>query len=110
MQHHAIDIPTEQETDIRAPRNGTVLKVVDNGLGYSYIVLEHPDGMQTIFGHISKSLVQEGDAVHIGQIIAKSGGTPGTQGAGLLTTGPHLHFAVKVNGVLVDPLKYMPKL
>lgn len=110
VPHHALDIPVSQGTTIRAPRDGTVLKVSMNGLGYSYITLDHGDGMQTIYGHITTALMQEGDAVQEGQPIALSGGTPGTQGAGLLTTGAHLHFAVRVKGVLVDPEKYLPEL
>ncbi len=108
--HHAVDIPTSQGTPIAAPAPGTVLKVALNGLGYSYIVLEHEDGLQTIYGHISDAAVEEGDIVTIGQMIGHSGGQPGTLGAGLATTGPHLHFAVRKDGVLVDPLKYLPSV
>ncbi len=108
--HHAIDIPTPQGTIIQAPADGTVLKVSMNGLGYSYVVLEHAGNVQTVYGHITAALVHEGDAVTAGQDIAKTGGSPGSPGAGPYTTGPHLHFAVKVKGVLVDPLKYLPKL
>ncbi len=108
FDHHAIDIPTDQQTPIRAPADGTVLKVSLNGLGYSFITLEHDGGMETVYGHISTASVKEGDRVVLGQMIGRSGGQPGSLGAGLLTTGPHLHFAVKINGVLVDPLKYLP--
>lgn len=108
--HHAIDIPAPQGTEIQAPADGTVLTVSLNGLGYSYLVVEHEDEVQTVYGHISKSLVQVGDRVSAGQAIALTGGAPGSEGAGLMTTGPHLHFAVKVKGILVDPLKYVPKI
>lgn len=110
MDHHAVDIPTEQGTLIRAPADATVLKVSMNGLGYSYIVLDHGRGLQTVYGHISATLVSEGDTLRAGQSFAKSGGQPGSAGAGLLTTGPHLHFAVKLDGALVDPLDYLPKI
>lgn len=108
IDHHAVDIPADQGTPIRAPADGTVLVVSMNGLGYSYITLQHADGMQTIYGHVSEALVKEGDIVSFGQVIGRTGGTPGSVGAGLLTTGPHLHFAVKLSGVLVDPLQYLP--
>lgn len=108
--HHAIDIPTDQGTLIQAPADATVVQVALNGLGYSYVVLQHANGVQTVYGHISESLVHEGDTVAAGEDFAKTGGRPGTAGAGPYTTGPHLHFAVKINGVLVDPLKYLPKL
>jgi murein DD-endopeptidase MepM/ murein hydrolase activator NlpD len=109
IPHHAIDIPTEQGTVIQAPADGTVTKVSLNGLGYSYLAIDHADGVQTIYGHISGALVQEGDRVRMGSPIALSGGRPGSEGAGLLTTGPHLHFAVRQDGKLVDPLKYVAK-
>ncbi len=106
--HHAIDIPTNQGTAITAPAAGTVAKVSLNGLGYSSIVLEHDGGLQTVYGHITGSTVTEGDLVTDGQIIGHTGGQPGTLGAGLTTTGPHLHFAIRKDGVLVDPLQYLP--
>lgn len=108
--HHAIDIPVGQGTEIRAPDGGTVAKVSLNGLGYSYIVLEHEGGLQTIYGHVTDATVQEGQTVRLGDVIGHTGGEPGTTGAGLTTTGPHLHFAVRKNGVLVDPLKYLPTI
>lgn len=110
FDHHAIDIPTDQGTPIRAPADGTVLKVSLNGLGYSSITLSHAGGMETVYGHITDATVKAGDTVTFGQIIGHSGGQPGSQGAGLLTTGPHLHFAVRIDGVLVDPLQYLPNI
>ncbi len=110
IDHHAIDIPVNQGTPIRAPADGKVVQVALNGLGYSYIVLEHANKIQTIYGHISESKVNEGDLVTFGQVIGKTGGQPGSPGAGLLTTGPHLHFAVKSDGVLVDPMQFLPEI
>lgn len=107
VDHHAVDIPVEQGTRIVAPADGVVQRYADNGLGYSFLVLDHGDGIQTIYGHISAALVQEGQHVTAGQAIATSGGRIGSKGAGALTTGPHLHFAMKVNGKLTDPLPYL---
>ncbi len=108
--HHAIDIPVPQGTAIAAPDDGTVLKVSMNGLGYSFIVLEHNRGLQTVFGHITDATVNEGDNVTRGQLIGHTGGQPGTMGAGPLTTGPHLHFAVRKDGALVDPMQFLPTI
>lgn len=108
--HHAIDIPVPQGTAIKAPAGGTVLKVALNGLGYSFIVLEHENGLQSVFGHIIDATVQIGDRVGVGQIIGHSGGEPGTMGAGPLTTGAHLHFAIRKDGVLVNPMEYLPSI
>lgn len=110
LEHFAIDIPTEQGTTVIAVAAGTVEKVALNGFGYSFITLSHGDGLQTTYGHISAALVEEGDEVSLGQAIAKSGGQPGTEGAGLLTTGPHLHFSVRVDGALTDPLQFLPRV
>ncbi|HRH93900.1 MAG TPA: M23 family metallopeptidase, partial [Candidatus Peribacteria bacterium] len=110
MPHHAVDIPTEQGTVIRAPADGVVAKVSLNGLGYSYIAVDHAGGVQTIYGHVTASLVQEGDKVRTGSPIGLTGGRPGSEGAGLLTTGPHLHFAVRQDGALVDPEQYLVRM
>jgi murein DD-endopeptidase MepM/ murein hydrolase activator NlpD len=72
-------------------------------------MIVHADGLATVYGHISKPLVAEEQYVTKGQNIALSGGMPGTAGAGNLTSGPHLHFEVRLNGIPVDPLNYMPK-
>lgn len=109
VDHHAIDIPAAQGTPIRAPADGVVTKVALNGLGYSYIVLSHAGGLQTVYGHITDATVKEGDTVSFGQIVGHTGGRIGSLGAGTFTTGEHLHFAVRVDGVLVDPMEYLPK-
>ena len=60
-----------------------------------------------MYGHISGVNVSKFDVVKRGQVIAKSGGEPGTMGAGPMTSGPHLHFEVFKNGEAVDPLAYL---
>ncbi len=108
MAHHAIDIPTMQGTVIAAAANGIVTKVSDQGMGFSSIVISHSGGMSTMYGHVSAFLVQEGQRVEAGDPIALSGGTPGTKGAGLMTTGAHLHIAFYKDGEAVDPEVYLP--
>lgn len=105
--HNAIDIPAAQGTEIKAPADGYVTKVKDAGLGYSYIMLAHNGGVMTLYGHVSKILVRAGDIVKRGDIIGHVGGTPGTSGAGWMTTGAHLHFEVFQNGKHVDPQAYL---
>lgn len=107
IPHHAIDIPVEQGSVILAAGEGVVSAAKDNGLGYSYLVISHAGGVDTVYGHVSGFLVQEGDRVNAGDPVALSGGRPGSPGAGLLTTGPHLHFAVRQDGALRDPLAYL---
>ncbi len=107
MQHNAIDLPVAQGSLIRSAADGVVYTTADNGYGYSYIIVAHADGFQTLYGHISSILVDEGSQVSKGAILGLSGGMPGTKGAGYITTGPHLHFEILHNGIHVDPLEYL---
>lgn len=109
FEHPAVDIATGHGTAIRAARSGYVARVqYDGTTKYAYIMLVHSGGISTVYGHISKPLVKEDSYVVQGETIALSGATRGTVGAGNLTTGPHLHFEVRLNGIPVDPLQYLP--
>lgn len=98
--HAGVDLATPTGTTIKASSGG---KVTHAGWasGYGYLVtIKHPDGNETRYGHLSKVLVSVGQTVKQGQTIAKSGNTG-------ISTGPHLHFEIRVNGTPVDPFKYI---
>ncbi|MDP2586536.1 MAG: peptidoglycan DD-metalloendopeptidase family protein [Candidatus Komeilibacteria bacterium] len=109
FEHPAIDIgKTPQGTPFRAIKSGYVARSKLNGTSYGYILLVHAGGLSSVYGHMSKSYVNEGDYVIQGQVIGLTGGRPGSTGAGNLTTGPHLHLEIRLNGIPVDPLQYLP--
>lgn len=108
MVHQAIDLRLGQGSRVTSAAPGIIYKAKNNGYGYNYIMVAHPSGLATVYGHISKILVKEGQTVKAGDVIGLSGGNPGTLGAGYMTTGPHLHFEVLENGEHEDPLNYLP--
>ncbi len=109
FRHYGVDIPVMQGSAVHAAASGVVKDVVDHGLGFSYITIEHPGGYATLYGHLSKLSVQPGQFVAAGDAIGLSGGMPGTSGAGF-STGPHVHFGLYVGGRAVDPSSYLPSL
>ncbi len=98
--HKGIDWSVPTGTAVFASCGGTVAKA-GWGSGYGYCVyINHEDGRQTRYGHLSKVLVKVGQTVKQGERIALSGNTG-------VSTGPHLHFEILINGSQVNPLKYL---
>ena len=96
--HSGVDLAADYGTNVLAVADGTVLDCsYDAAFGY-ILTLEHGNGVQTQYAHLSEFLVEFGDVVRQGQIIAKTGDSG-------WTTGPHLHLGVLINGETADPLE-----
>jgi peptidoglycan DL-endopeptidase CwlO len=98
--HAGIDIPVPVGTGVRAADSGTVAIAGWVGGYGNYICIQHGGSLSTCYGHNSSLSVSVGQSVSQGQVIAASGNTGNS-------TGPHVHFEVRVNGSPVDPLGYL---
>lgn len=98
--HTGLDIAATTGTPIKVVADGTVAFAAYSG-SYGYLVkVDHGNGVETWYGHTSKILVKEGQEVKAGDTIALVGSTGNS-------TGPHLHFEVRINGEHVNPQKYL---
>lgn len=108
FEHSGIDIKVSQGTEVESAAGGRVTAVYDGGENdASYVMIEHNNGLTTVYGHLSKINVSYNDTVTDDTVIGLSGGRPGTRGAGRYSTGEHLHFEVRANGTAVDPMGYL---
>jgi len=98
--HDGLDIGAAANAPVQAPAQGRVTNVgFDSKLG-NVVKLDHGFGIETLYGHLAKALVKEGQRVKRGDVV-------GLVGSSGLATGPHLHYMVKVNGQTFDPTKYI---
>ena len=94
--HPGIDIAVPSGSVVRAAGGGTVLQTGVQSEYGNFVLLEHPEGYRSMYGHLSRILVVEGARVRAGEVIALSGNTG-------RSSAPHLHFEIRLNGVAVDP-------
>ena len=98
--HNGVDIAVNAGTPIIAAKAGRVIAAAYHYSMGNHVILDHGNGVYTVYMHASKLLVSVGQEVAQGQTIALVGTTG-------MSTGPHLHFSVKLNGQYVNPLNYV---
>ena len=100
--HTGMDLAVPTGTSVRAALPGTVTVSTYNRGGYGYyVMIDHGNGLSTLYGHNSQLLARVGQTVEAGDVIALSGSTG-------RSTGPHLHFEVRINGERTNPRSYLP--
>ena len=100
--HTGLDIAAPNGTPIAAADAGVVALANRGSTGYgNYIVITHGNGYSTLYGHLSAISVSVRQTVQAGQIIGAEGSTG-------FSTGPHLHFEIRLNGVYQNPQAYLP--
>lgn len=98
--HEGIDIAASTGTPIRAAAAGVVIWSGWRGGYGNAVIIDHGNGLSTVYAHASALIARQGQRVAQGEVIALVGSTGNS-------SGPHLHFEVRVNGVAVDPLLYL---
>ena len=109
FEHPGVDVPTPVGTPVKAAAGGYVAWNKTGKQYGNYVMIVHPGGIATVYAHLSAFRAKPDTYVERGEIIGYSGGRPGDPGAGL-STGPHLHFEVRQNGIPVNPENFLPSL
>ncbi len=99
--HNGIDLGAPVGTPVYAAKDGKVIEKGYNDVYGYYVILQHPGNYQTVYGHLSKIIVNLHDEVESGTIIAKTGMSG-------RCTGPHLHFEIRKKGFPADPVPLLP--
>jgi murein DD-endopeptidase MepM/ murein hydrolase activator NlpD len=102
--HTGIDIAAAFGTRVTAAADGVVVAVANTRVGYgNYVIVAHGGAIMTLYAHLLETDVRVGDRVARGQRV-------GLEGSSGLSTGPHLHFELRVNDQVTDPMPYLPPL
>ena len=95
-EHPGIDIAVAVGSVVRAAGGGVVLQTGAHEEYGNFVILEHPEGYQSMYGHLARILAVQGARLNAGEVIALSGNTG-------RSSAPHLHFEIRLNGVSIDP-------
>ena len=98
--HHGVDIDAPAGTSVKTASGGKVVRSGYEPLYGNVVVVDHGYGYRTLYAHLSERLVEEGAIVQKGDVLGKVGATG-------RTTGPHLHYEVHVNGLAVNPARFL---
>ena len=102
--HTGIDIAAPLGAPVYAAADGVVITVAHTNVGYgNYVIVAHGAGVMTLYGHLLATEVSVGQHVARGEVVGLEGETG-------FATGPHLHFEVRVGGVVTDPMRFLPPL
>jgi len=102
--HTGIDMAAPFGTPVTSAADGVVVAVAHTTVGYgNYVIVAHGGGVMTLYGHLLQTDVKVGDRVARGQKV-------GLEGSSGLSTGPHLHFELRVNNQVTNPMPYLPPL
>jgi murein DD-endopeptidase MepM/ murein hydrolase activator NlpD len=100
--HTGIDISAPLGTAVMAAADGVVVAVGHTATGYgNYVIIAHGGGVETLYAHLLQAAANVGDRVVRGQLIGLEGSTG-------FSTGPHVHFELRVNNQVIDPMPYLP--
>lgn len=98
--HTGIDLSAKTGTAVHVTADGVVISSGWSGRYGNLVVVDHGNGFQTYYAHLSKFLVSPGEEVRLGQVVALSGGTG-------RVTSPHLHYEVRIKGAPVNPYRFL---
>jgi murein DD-endopeptidase MepM/ murein hydrolase activator NlpD len=100
--HTGLDLAEPAGTPVTAAAAGLVVVASHGRIGYgNFVVIAHGQGVETLYGHLKSLEVAAGDQVRAGQVV-------GREGSSGFSTGPHLHFELRINGQPTDPMLYLP--
>lgn len=98
--HNGLDIAAAEGTEVAAVRSGLVTETRTSATLGKLLKFRTADGYEVMYAHLSEILVKKGEEIRQGQAVARSGNTG-------LSTGPHLHYSVWKDGVLLDPMAFV---